>query len=360
MAKMVRPSELIPNPVLSDGETIPHLTESEYETLRASIEAHGILQPIVVAWPERVIIDGHHRWRVALDLGFAEVPVTLDETHTADQQEELGIQLNAARRHWTREAREKAIRKRLKRAPHRSDRDIAGTLSVDHKTVAKYRLGMEATGEIPHFEFRTDKQGAKRKASGTPRPTREATPRTPTPSENIITKIEPETFGPGVTNVRRADPTPPVGGAVPAPSKVRQSEAEELPDAGVRLPGGASEGLASDGSEGSSPSESGAASSEVTELGSADKTPNSAITSAVVGDGGVSADVSRFSVVAETVATNLTTQPPNVSAAEHRLAYHVLSRDQVATARAWHRFLGTLLLQVEIEATEHAKKSAAA
>jgi len=48
------------------------LKPEEYRALRASIEKEGVRQPIVV-WPQDgklVLVDGHHRYRIAQDLGL--------------------------------------------------------------------------------------------------------------------------------------------------------------------------------------------------------------------------------------------------------------------------------------------------
>ena len=47
----------------------------ELAALRTSIEAVGILEPVIVGSDDR-LWDGHHRLCVAHDLGLASVPVT--------------------------------------------------------------------------------------------------------------------------------------------------------------------------------------------------------------------------------------------------------------------------------------------
>jgi len=55
----------------------------------------------------------------------------------------------------------------LKAAPEKSDRQIAESIHVDHKTVASVRAKQEARGEIPHVETRTDTKGRRQQAHRT-------------------------------------------------------------------------------------------------------------------------------------------------------------------------------------------------
>lgn len=73
-------------------------------------------------------------------------------------------------------------------------------------------------------------------------------------------------------------------------------------------------------------------------------------TPAIEGGGG---SVSRFSPVAEVVAR--LDEPPVFPPLEMRAAYGIVTEDQVTRARAWHRFLGTFLLQHEIAREQSAK-----
>jgi hypothetical protein len=52
----------------------------------------------------------------------------------------------------------------IKAQPEKSDRQIADTVKVDHKTVGAVRAEQEARGEIPHVETRTDSMGRQQPA----------------------------------------------------------------------------------------------------------------------------------------------------------------------------------------------------
>ena len=49
-------------------------SEDEFELLKQSIRSDGFTFPILVG-EDNVIIDGEHRWRAALELGYTQVPV---------------------------------------------------------------------------------------------------------------------------------------------------------------------------------------------------------------------------------------------------------------------------------------------
>lgn len=58
-------------------------TEAERAALRASIQAHGILDPIKVT-PDMVVLDGHNRLAVARELGIPELTVPYQVVTTDD------------------------------------------------------------------------------------------------------------------------------------------------------------------------------------------------------------------------------------------------------------------------------------
>lgn len=147
MAKLARVVDLKPHPKLDDPGILPRLTDDEYAGLRASIEAHGIQQPLVVTWPERVIVDGHHRWRIARELRMPEVPVVPFEG--ADEKVvPLGIELNAARRQMTNEQKRAAVLELLVADARRSDRSIAASAGTSHPFVANVRQDAEKLGLV--------------------------------------------------------------------------------------------------------------------------------------------------------------------------------------------------------------------
>lgn len=82
------------------------MTEKEYEGLKTSLEKFGIVDAIIVNKnPDRfnIVVGGHQRLRVAIDLGYEEVPVhyvDLDE----EREKELNLRLNKNTGHWDYDA----------------------------------------------------------------------------------------------------------------------------------------------------------------------------------------------------------------------------------------------------------------
>jgi ParB/RepB/Spo0J family partition protein len=177
MSKMVAISDLRPHPRLGTTELLPALTDEEYAGLRDSIRSAGIMQPLVVAWPEKVVIDGHHRLRIAIELGIAEVPVMVEEFMNEDARLRLGVELNAARRQMSGEQKREAIAVLLKADPERSDNVLAKVVGASGMTVAAVREGLESTSQIVKSDTRVGADGKRRPAkrtnghkNGTPAP----------------------------------------------------------------------------------------------------------------------------------------------------------------------------------------------
>lgn len=170
MAKLERPCDLKPHPRLGGTELLPALTEDEYRALLDSIGADGILQPLLVAYPEMVVLDGHHRLRAALELGLDEVPVITEETRSEAARVRLGIDLNLARRHLSSEQKRAAAAALLKADPKQSDRSVAAAVGLSHPTVASVRSGLEQSGDVEESSTRTDSLGREQPARK-PKPT---------------------------------------------------------------------------------------------------------------------------------------------------------------------------------------------
>ncbi len=74
------------------------------------------------------------------------------------------VSKNIHRRHLTADVRREIIGKIITAKPEASNRQIAKDVGVDHKTVAKVRTELEATGEIPQLEKTTGADGKARPA----------------------------------------------------------------------------------------------------------------------------------------------------------------------------------------------------
>ncbi len=82
---------------------LPPLTEDEYRALKADIEEHGIVYPIVIDEEDKVL-DGVHRLRIATELGI-DLPVARQEGLSDDHKLHLAMGLNMRRRHLDIERR---------------------------------------------------------------------------------------------------------------------------------------------------------------------------------------------------------------------------------------------------------------
>lgn len=161
MAKLLAVDELTPHPRLGTTEILDALSDEEYAGLRASIASVGIKQPILISWPDKTIIDGHHRWRIAQELGLDDVPVMTEEFSSEARLLALGVEMNAARRQMTIERKRHAAAKLLIADPSQSDRSIAGIIGMSHHTVASVRRELEDGGQIAHQPERVGQDGVK-------------------------------------------------------------------------------------------------------------------------------------------------------------------------------------------------------
>ena len=113
---VVAASSLKAHPQLGNDAVLPPLSEHEYAGLLASIEAIGIKQPLVVT-EDGVILDGHHRWRVARELGLPEVPVVTEPNADESRHFALGLSPSLHRRHLTWVQKRSVITRLLQSEP---------------------------------------------------------------------------------------------------------------------------------------------------------------------------------------------------------------------------------------------------
>ena len=76
---------------------VPRVTSDEYQTMKASIQQHGIREPIVINM-QNVVIDGHTRIQIAKELGLKEVPYRTESYASALEEQEAVIAYNLERR----------------------------------------------------------------------------------------------------------------------------------------------------------------------------------------------------------------------------------------------------------------------
>lgn len=112
--------------------------------LRESIVRFGVLVPVVLD-QHGEIIDGHHRSRLAGEVG---VEFPKDVRHVSDEEEalELARTLNSDRRHLTPEQRKEVVA--VLRQKGHSTRAIAGAVGVGKSQVAKDLAQVSTGGHV--------------------------------------------------------------------------------------------------------------------------------------------------------------------------------------------------------------------
>lgn len=133
-------------------QTFAPLDEATEAALRASINQFGVLIPVMKDQHGR-IIDGHHRTRLAAELGV-ECPHEVREVANDDEARELARTLNTDRRHLTA-AQRRSVVAALREQGH-STRAIANAVGVDKKQVQR---DLEEVGTVSPPDRVTGKDG---------------------------------------------------------------------------------------------------------------------------------------------------------------------------------------------------------
>ena len=167
-------------PVHPAADLLPLLSSEQLRELADDIAKNGLREPVDI-WCEGgdapiSLLDGRNRLDALELLGckifHTETKKGLEEidwhhdTHIGDGPSFQIFQIknsyiedphayvvskNIRRRHLTAEQKRDLLAKLLKADPEKSDRQIAATVGVDHKTVGTVRRETEATGEIPQL-----------------------------------------------------------------------------------------------------------------------------------------------------------------------------------------------------------------
>lgn len=147
-------------------QLLPDLTAEEYESLKAEIAGNGVRVPVDID-EDGNILDGHHRVKIAGELGLDY------ETRVVDGLDDQGkrshaLAVNVHRRSLTREQKRELIRASLAADPELSDVQHADRTGASDKTVAAQRRDLESTSEIPKSPKRTSADGRQRPATQQP------------------------------------------------------------------------------------------------------------------------------------------------------------------------------------------------
>ena len=132
------------------ADIFPLMEGEEFDALVADIAAHGQVEAIVLY--QNKILDGRNKYRACIAAGIEPSFVNYEDIVGRHDPAAFVISANIHRRHLTAEKKREIIAKLIKAQPEKSNRQIAKTAKVDHKTVASIRAEKESTGEIPQLE----------------------------------------------------------------------------------------------------------------------------------------------------------------------------------------------------------------
>ena len=149
-------------------QVMPPLSPDEYQELHDDIAHRGVIEPIHVD-ESGVVIDGHHRKRIADELGIECPKIVHDDLSDAGKRS-LAFTLNLKRRHLNREQRRVLIAESLRSDPQLSNREHARRTGVSDNTVGSVRRELESTAQIAQSETRVSGDGRIRPASQPTRP----------------------------------------------------------------------------------------------------------------------------------------------------------------------------------------------
>jgi hypothetical protein len=181
------------------------LVEGEaFKALVASIKAQGFLPQHPIYVYQDKLLEGWTRHRAAKE---AKVEPVYKEFEGDDAAALAFVcASNSIRRHLTSEQKREVIARVLKQNPKLSDRQIAGMVGVDNKTVGAVRERLEATEEIPQSEKRRGKDGKERPARKPRKPVKAKPKPQPEPDQESL-HDRGEVTEPPSTNPTTALPT---------------------------------------------------------------------------------------------------------------------------------------------------------
>lgn len=125
------------------------LNQEALETLKSSIQEHGILEPLIVRLQQDhyEVVCGHRRLQAAQELGLEEVPVVVRELDDPAAFV-LSLHENIHRDDLTPLEEAKAYQKMLDGGMVTSQRQLAKILGVSHTRVNQKMALLEVPGEI--------------------------------------------------------------------------------------------------------------------------------------------------------------------------------------------------------------------
>lgn len=188
----------------------PDLEPAVEAALRSSIKRWGVIYPIVTDQAGR-IIDGHHRSRIARELGLRP-RIETRRVRNEEEARELARTLNEDRRHIPADQRREVVAD-LREEGH-SLRAIGGALGVDKRTVQRDLDRIGAGAPMPDRVRTTD---------GRTYPASRPAPERPVPSgttDEVVT-------GDQVSDDRTPGPSGPPEGVDPETGEIADREPDQ-------------------------------------------------------------------------------------------------------------------------------------
>ena len=118
-------------------QVMPPLSPDEYQELYDSIKSEGVHEPVHID-EDGVIIDGHHRSKIAKELGIP-CPVITHDGLSESKKRSLAFTLNLKRRHLNREQRRALGLESLRLDPIASNREHSKRTGLSDKTIQAIR-----------------------------------------------------------------------------------------------------------------------------------------------------------------------------------------------------------------------------
>jgi len=123
-------------------QVVPDLDVEEYEALKADIKENGIIVPITIDGGGH-IIDGHHRYKAAQELGISDPPTDLKTDLDDEAKRSLAWRLNMQRRHVDTSTKKDLIRDRIEalieRGIDKTDDEVAEEMGCTRRWVTEVR-----------------------------------------------------------------------------------------------------------------------------------------------------------------------------------------------------------------------------
>lgn len=142
----------------SPYQVMPPLSAEEYEALKADIKQNGVLVPVDIDEQGRVL-DGHHRIRIARELGIKTIPFIVRLYESEQDKLAHAIRVNVKRRHLSKEWR-RSQAEALRRDVW-SYEAIASALGISVSTAYEWTKHVFDSENVDMPQDRTDSDGVR-------------------------------------------------------------------------------------------------------------------------------------------------------------------------------------------------------